>query len=283
MEARKLLPVLLLLLVCVSGTAAGYEPGIGKILDVKGLVELDTLGNGLFLKAETGAAVYEATVIKTSPDGQVTLMLNGQELEIPPMTEETVSRIIASRARCGELPWFQPVADLFSRIIKSIYPEAEGKAFGSKSDPVAVTYGAWLSESDLSACALEAARANIVKGRYADALSYLRIISGTDNPGLLAGERDFLAGTCYFNLYLYPKAIQNLTRSLTAVNAEPDGGRGIPFKGMLYLQLSLAEYLDGDRNKALECVNAFLALGESGDCRGPAVRLKASYFRVPSF
>jgi hypothetical protein len=278
MKARETLPVLILFLACVSGTVAGYEPGIGKVIDIKGLVELDALGNGLFLKAQTGDAVYDTTVIRTSPDGQATLVLNGQQVEIPPLTEETVSRISAGRARTGELPWFQPVTDLFSRIIKSIYPEAEGRAFGSKSDPaVDMPYGAWISESDLSAYALDAARANIVKGKYVDALSYLGIISGADNPGLLAGERDFLAGTCYFNLYLYPKAIQNLTRSLAAVNAEPDGGRGIPFKGMLYLQLSLAEYLDGDRIGALNRVNAFLALGESQDCRGPAVQLKARY------
>jgi hypothetical protein len=46
---------------------------------------------------------------------------------------------------------------------------------------------------------------------------------------------------------------------------------------MLYLQLSLAEYLNGDRTGALDCLNAYLALGEPGDCRGPAVELRAGY------
>ena len=274
---RTLVFFLLLFAVAVMAPA---QARMGTIASIVGAVSIDAFGKGALIPAVKGDALYASTLLKTGPNGRVTLDLGGQACEVPPAATVKIGELAAAAAKKGGLSWFAAVA----RLVKSFADASQRKegdaVLGSRAGDATScdsTEMEWDVEESDAAALIPQARKSIEAGGYTSALETLAKAETPGEPAV-AWQLSFWRGFCYFQLEDYPDAVKHLSAARERGRSSPQLGSPSD-RAMLLFQLGASLYFTGNEKEAAAVLGSYLAEAPDGQFAQYAKQLLAAISR----
>ena len=266
------LVVALLLLGLAVQSASGADGGLGSIKDLAGAPSIDAFGKGVFLPAIRGDALYPQTTIRTGANDRVTILLQGETVDLPPSATIRIADLVSSASRKKGQNWFKALGDLF-RAVSAPGRGGDEQVLGSRAaDMAAQEQGdAWHVEEDDPAALLADAQRLIHDQEYGKALGRLDAIGTVDDENL-RWDVAFWRGFAYFQAGDYADAKLSLSSALARSRAA-GAELGTPAtRRTLLFQLGASEYFLGNDQAAIPLLEIVRA-DERGDDYDPYATL----------
>jgi hypothetical protein len=257
MRAPTLMVAALLNIALVTHASFAADAVVGSISSLSGTVEIDAFAKAAFIPAVRGDKLYEATVLRTGPQGRASIELLGKPVEVPPGSLYKVAEAIVGQRRSSRLGWFPALLAVLKETVASFGTSGSDVVLGSRAHPVGEEDDGWIVEEDDPGQLLLDARRQVREGSWMDALATLDAIGAGDT--LPPGETLFLRGSAQFGLGDYATARLHLARAepLVKTSADPGAADILP---ILLFQLGVSRYLVGEDGPAVESLAAFIAL-----------------------
>lgn len=256
--------VVLLVGLLAAAAQASADTKIGIVESFSGIVTIDAFGTGKYIAVITGDVLYTASVLKTGPDGRVSIDLQGTKREIPPGARIRIADIVSTGVKRGGLSWFAAVG----RILRSFTAATEGqesdRVLGSRAgnagqdEPID-----WEQEATDAALALPQALKDIAAGSYNAALAKLSAAEGPADPAL-SWELLFWKGFCYFQTEDYGDALTNLSAARSLEGASKTAISKPANHATMLFQLGSSYFLLGQEGASIPVLDTYLAENPDG-------------------
>jgi hypothetical protein len=251
------------LLTAVVPSSFAADTVVGAITAISGSVEIDAFGKGAFIPAVRGDRLYDATVIRTSPQSGASIELLGKASQIPPDTTFRIVDAMEGQRRTTRLDWFPALLGVLKDAVASFGSSGSDVVLGSKAAEATTGPDEWIVEEDDSEQLLLDARAAVREGNWLRAMSTLDKIPESAARALPPGEAAFLRGSACFGLGDYATARTQLAKAepLVRGSAEPGAAGMLP---LLLFQLGASRFFVGEDGPAVETLASFLSLDADG-------------------
>ncbi len=250
--------VMVVVLLATAGIACADDTMVGSLASLHGTVEIDALGKGAFIDAVRGDRVYAATVLRTGPGSGATLDLQGSPVQVPPGVTFRVADAMEGQRRIKLLAWVPALIGVFRDAVASFGSSGSEVVLGSKAQDMGGADDVWILAPEDPAELLLAARHDIRRGDYLQALADLDALDAAGADELPQGDVAFLRGSAYFGLGAYAAAGTHLEAAEPLVRGRDDPDD--PMLPVLLFELGAARFFLGQDGPAAATLSAFVAL-----------------------
>lgn len=234
----------LCLLITVGRLYALEE--VGKVISFSGEVYFDVAGKSQFIPPVVGDILYDCSVIKTGRSGRATLIVNKEEIPIPPASLIYLTDILSTNPALQRIDRgiYRQLTDLITGIVKNYFEGSEKSKKGTTETKRKESRTQdFISETEADAEFLASGEQAFFKADYSQALLFLLAVQSPSSLDLPLSEYYQLTGFSYFFLGHYPQAEAFFAKCDKQLADDTVSMPGAPLKEALLISRGISSYL----------------------------------------